>query len=238
MPRSDVHGPALPRNALLAALPRAEYAGLLHHLEPVSLAIRTVLYQPGQPISQIFFPTAGVVSLLAVRGEVAGIEAGVVGSEGMVGLPVFLGTDRSTGLAIVQVPLEALRMQADDFRSLVVRDSTLHGLLLRFTHHLFCQVSQSVACCSSHPLEQRLCRWLLLVHDRVGTDGFPLTQEFMAAMLGVRRASVNEVARSLQDKGLIRYRRGGVNILDRAGMERATCDCYHVVASEWKRLFD
>jgi CRP-like cAMP-binding protein len=196
------------------------------------LPIRTPLYQPGETIAHVYFPTDGVVSLLA-----GGIEAGVVGSEGMVGLPVFLGTDRSTGHCVVQVPLEALRMAADDFRRRVRRDSQLHGLLLRYTHFLFCQVSQSLACHASHPIQDRLCRWLLLVHDRAGTDEFPLTQSFMAAMLGVRRASVSEVAGILQDAGLIQCGRGRVSVLDRKGLEDAACHCFQVVEAEWDRVF-
>src|SRR4051812_31986613 len=162
MPRSD-DAPGLsspPANGLLAALPPAELAALLPHLEPVSLPARTALHEPGQDITHVHFPTAGVVSLLA-----GGVEAAVVGREGVVGLPVFLGTDRSTGRCMVQLPLEALRMAAGEFRARVGRDGGLHGLLLRYAHYLMCQVSQSLACRASHEVQQRLCRWLLLVHD-------------------------------------------------------------------------
>jgi CRP-like cAMP-binding protein len=229
---SDAPGPVPAANHLLAALPAEEQAALLPYLEFVSLPARTPVYQPSEPISHVYFPTVGVVSLL-----VDGIEAGVVGREGMIGLPIFLGTDRATGQGVVQVPLEALRMTADDFRSCVDREGALHEVLLRYTHFLLCQVSQSLACGVSHALPQRLCRWLLLVHDRAGTDQFPLTQEFMAAMLGVRRASVSQVAAGLQERGLIRYQRGRVSVLDRAGLEAAACECFLVVEAEWARLF-
>jgi CRP-like cAMP-binding protein len=236
MRRSDAPG-QVPANLLLASLPAQECAALLSRLEPVSLPARTVLSEPGQPISHVYFPTAGVLSLLAVRSRGEAIEAGVVGREGFAGLPVFLGTDCSTGLSLVQIPLQALRMGAREFRSHVGRDSSLHHLLLRYTHFLLCQVLQSVACTASHAVEKRLCRWLLLVHDRAGTEQFSLTQEFIAAMLGVRRASVSEVAGGLQEKGLIHYRRGQLRILDRAGLEKSACECFRLVQDEWHRLF-
>jgi CRP-like cAMP-binding protein len=223
-------------NVLLALLPAEEYAGLQPHLEPVSVPIRTVLHEPGQPISHVYFPTSGVVSLLTVPDGSQGVESGVVGREGFAGLPVFLGTDRTTGRSVVQVHLHALRMATEDFRTRVARDGLLHTLLLRYAHFLLCQVSQSLACGVSHPIEQRLCRWLLLIHDRSG-DRFPLTHELMANLLGVRRASISEVAGDLQQRGLIRYRRGQMDVLDRPGLERTACECFRVIRSEWDRLF-
>ena len=237
MPRSGAPGPGTPSNGLLAALPLGEYADLLPRLETVSLPAQAVLHRPGEPISHVYFPTAGVVSLLAVPGRGRGVEAGVIGREGFAGLPVFLGTDRSTGLCVVQIPLVALRMASADFRSRVGPDSALHALLLRYTHFLLCQVSQALACGASHPIGERLCRWLLLVHDRVGADQFPLTQDFVARMLGVRRAGVSEAAASLQERELIRYSRGQVSVLDRAGLERAACECFRLIRAEWDRLF-
>jgi CRP-like cAMP-binding protein len=221
-----------PANRLLAALPAAEQAALVPHLDLVSVPARTPLYEPGEPIRHVYFPVAGVVSLLA-----GDIEAGVVGPEGMVGLPVFLGIEHSPGPCLVQIPLQAMRMAADDFRSRVAPDSALHELLLRYTHFLLCQVSQSLACCSAHEVQQRLCRWLLMVHDRAGTDQFPLTQEFMASMLGVRRASVSEVAARLQERGLIRYSCGQVSVLDRAGLEETSCECFRLLRAECERVF-
>jgi CRP-like cAMP-binding protein len=236
MTRSAAPDPAPPINGLLATLPPAERNALQPHLEPVSLPARTVLYEAGEPISHAYFPTAGVISLLAAQPGRNGVEACVVGREGFAGLPLLLGTDRSSGRAVVQIPLEVLRMTAGDFRSLVLPGGTLHRLLLRYTNFLVCQVTQSLACGVSHTIEQRLCRWLLLVQDRVG-DRFPLTQELMANMLGVRRASVSEAAARLQQRELIRYARGRVSVLDRAGLEQAACECHRVVQEEWHRLF-
>jgi CRP-like cAMP-binding protein len=237
MSRSDAPGLVPALNGLLAALPEGEHAALLPHLEPVSLPARTVLHRPEQLIPHVYFPTAGVISLLAVPARGGGVEVGVIGREGFAGLPVFLGADCSTGLCVVQIPLVALRMTADDFRSRVGRDSLLHSLLLRYTHFLLCQVSRSLACGATHSIGQRLCRWLLLVHDRVDADQFPLTQDFIAKMLGVRRASVSEAAAALQERRLIDYRRGRVSILDRKGLERAACECFRLVQAEWDRLF-
>jgi CRP-like cAMP-binding protein len=230
-------GPEATGNRLLASLPAEEYGRLLPYLEPIEHAPQTRLSEPGQPISHVYFPTAGVISLLAIRTPGGNIEAGVVGREGFAGLPVFLGTDRSTGLSVVQLPLVALRMTADNFRALVPRDGSLHALLLRYTHFLLCQVSQSVACCSAHAVEKRFCRWLLMMHDRSENDEFPLTHEFMANMMGVRRASVSEVAAGLQEQGLIHYERGRLSVLDRTGLEKAACACFRMIQSEWERLF-
>jgi CRP-like cAMP-binding protein len=163
-------------------------------------------------------------------------EVGVVGKEGMLGLPVFLGTDRSSGQSFSQVPGESLRLGADAFRAAIQRSRALVDLLHRYTQALFTQVSQSAACNSLHSIEERCCRWLLMTHDRVETDEFVLTQEFLAIMLGVRRASVAEVAGKLQQAGLIHYRRGQMRILDRQGLEATACECYSVIRAEYERL--
>ena len=225
-------------NGLLAALPADERDALLPHLEPVSVPIRTVLHEPGEPISHVYFPTTGVVSLLSVPAGGDGVEAGVIGREGFVGLPVFLGTDRTTGRCVVQVPLQALRMTSANFRSEVKRDGSLHALLLTSAlYFLLCQVSQSLAQASPTPSNSGLCRWLPSHIDRTGGGRFP-THEFLANMLGVRRASVSEVAAGLQDRGLIRYSRGQVNVLSRAGLEQSSCECFQVIQAEWDRLFE
>jgi CRP-like cAMP-binding protein len=228
---------AAPANFLLAALPAREYAALLPSLEAISLPTGTVLAEPGVAISYVYFPTAGMISLLAIPAGSNGVEAGAVGREGFAGLPVFLGAESSPGRCVVQLPLEALRIEATNFLSCVNRHGSLRALLLRYTHYLLCQISQSLACGVSHPIEHRLCRWLLMVHDRAGSDRFPLTHEFLANMLGVRRASISEVAAGLQERGLIQYRRGRVTVLDRAGLEEAACECFQVIENEWKRLF-
>jgi CRP-like cAMP-binding protein len=160
----------------------------------------------------------------------------MVGKEGMLGLPVFLGTDRSSGQSFSQVPGESLRMEVAAFRQAMTRSRALVDLLHRYTQALFTQVSQSAACNSLHSIDERCCRWLLMTHNRVETDEFVLTQEFLAIMLGVRRASVAKVAGKLQAAGLIRYRRGQLRILDRQGLEAAACECYGVIRAEYERL--
>jgi CRP-like cAMP-binding protein len=222
---------------LLAALPRQEYDRLLPHLETVPLAARAVLYEAQRPIAHVYFPGSGVVSLLCPpegRGE--GIEVGVVGREGMAGLPVFLGAETASTRCVVQVAGTAQRMGADDFRAGVRRDGPLHGLLLRYTHAFLTQVSQSVACNALHPVGQRLARWILSVHGRLEADHFPLTHAFLAAMLGVRRASVSQAVRALQQDGLIRHVRGQVTVLDRDRLDRAACGCQRIVQAEMDRL--
>lgn len=237
MSRSETTASAPRRNRLLAALPRREYNRLLPHLEWVPLALRTVLHEAGQPIKHLYFPTSGMLSLLSDRdGQGARIEVGVVGREGMVGLPVFLGTRLTSTQSMVQVPGEAMRMRADKFRRLVGPQSKLHSMLLRYTHVFLTQVTQWVACNSLHSVEKRLCRWLLTVHDRATSNDFPLTHEFLAAMLGVRRASVTEAARRLRKAGLIHYGGGQLTVLDRSGLEGTVCGCYHSVRAELVRL--
>jgi CRP-like cAMP-binding protein len=205
-------------------------------LEPVQLRFKAVVYEPGQPIDHVYFPTSGIISLLVPPEQRGGIEVGVVGREGMAGLPVFLHVKDTVIQSIVQMPGEALRMRADDFRECVSRSSMLHGLLLRYTHVFMTQLSQWIACNSLHSVEKRMCRWLLTVHDRLDTDHFPLTHEFLAAMLGVRRATVTEAARSLRQAGLIRYGGGQLVVLDRHGLESAGCGCHRVVQAEAQRL--
>jgi CRP-like cAMP-binding protein len=234
MPRPAGRVP--PDNLLLAALPPREYDRLLPCLEVVPLPFKAVLCEPGRVVDDLHFPLRGAVSVLSpVEGRPGGIEVGVVGREGVVGLPVFLGVESAFFRYLVQVPGEALRLAVGDFRRRVGRDSPLHELLLRFTHTFVIQLSQSVACNSLHPVEKRLCRWLLSVHDRADDDHFPLTHEFLAAMLGVRRATVTEAARKLRDAGLIRYGAGRLTVLDRGGLESASCDCYRTVQDEMDR---
>jgi CRP-like cAMP-binding protein len=224
-------------NRLLAALPSRELNRLVPHLERVSLPLRAILHEPGQPFKHLYFPLSGLLSLLSARnGQGGSIEIGVVGCEGMAGLPVFLGTKVASTLSLVQVPGEALRLRTNKFHRLVKRQSKLHEMLLRYTHVFLTQVSQWVACNSLHSVEKRLCRWLLAVHDRATHDHFPLTHQFLASMLGVRRASVTEAARRLRKAGLIHYGGGQLTILDRRGLEGAVCGCYHAVRAEMVRL--
>jgi CRP-like cAMP-binding protein len=226
----------VPRNRLLAALPAETYAALQPELEAISLEQKQSLYEPHQPIEHVYFVENGVVSLLSVMDDGTAVEISTVGNEGMIGIPVFLGTDRTPGLAFTQIPGDAARLHSEVFRQIVEREKEFQQLLQRYTQYLFLQLSQSVACNRIHPVEQRCCRWLLMTHDRVDADTFPLTQEFLAQMLGVRRASVNEVERALQEAGLITYRRGQVTVVNRQGLEETSCECYRIVRAEYQRL--
>jgi CRP-like cAMP-binding protein len=225
-----------PGNQLLAALPRKDLARLRPQLETVTLGLKERIYEPHRPIPYIYFPNTGVTSILTIMKDGKATEVGMVGKEGMLGLPVFLGTDRSSGQSFSQVPGESLRLAADAFRAALRRSRALVDLLHRYTQALFTQVSQSAACNSLHPIEKRCARWLLMTHERVEIDEFVLTQELLAMMLGVRRASVAAVAGKLQDAGLIRYRRGRLRVLDRRGLEAASCECYGLIRSEYERL--
>jgi CRP-like cAMP-binding protein len=194
-----------------------------------------MLYDAGGPIPHVYFPTNCVLSMLTdVDGEA--VEVATVGNEGMAGLPVFLGTGTIPSRCFAQVPGDALRMRAAALREEVKGGGALHDVLLKYTHYLLAQATQSAACNRLHSAEERLCRWLLMTQDRVGSDWFPLTQDFMAQMLGVRRATVSLTASALQHAGLIKYSRGKVTVLDREGLEGASCGCYGIVRKELERL--
>jgi CRP-like cAMP-binding protein len=222
-------------NRLLAALPSEVKARLEPNLERVSLPFQEVLYKSREPIDQVYFPNNAVISVLTILKDRTPAEVGLVGNEGMVGLPVFLGVETTPLKAIVQIPGEAMRMKTDVFKDLVNQGDLLHDLLC-YTHVLMLQISQSAACNPRHSVEERCCRWLLMIRDRVHSDQFPLTQEFLSRMLGVRRASVTVVAGRLQKAGLIRYSRGKITILDRQGLEAVSCECYRLVKDEEDHL--
>jgi CRP-like cAMP-binding protein len=228
-----IHVPG--ENRLLVALPRDEHHRLLPHLEKVSLTLRDVLYEAHGPIAHVFFPLAGVVSLVIMDAGFT-LEVGIIGNEGIVGTPVFLGADRSPTKAIVQIPGEALRMQVNVFQKEMTRDGPLYGLVQRYTQAMINQISQSIVCNHRHSVKKRMCRWLMMSHNRAGADEFLLTHEFLAQMLGVRRPTVTAVAGTLQKDGLINYHRGKITILDRKGLEAACCECYAVIARELDRL--
>jgi len=223
-------------NRLLDLLPRADGERLRSRLEAVSLSIKHVVYEPDGPISHVYFPTGAVISLVTYLEGGMAVEVATVGREGMVGLPVFLGTESVPIQAFGQVPGDALRITAEAFRAEIKRNGPLVRVLNRYTQALFIQVAQVAACNRVHLVEQRCARWLLQTHDRVGADQFLLTQEFLAQMLGVRRAGVSGAARRLQKEGLIRYVRGRITVLDRKGLESAACECYRVVKREYDRL--
>ncbi len=228
--------PQIPlKNRLLTAIPSEEYSRLKPKLEAVSLPFKQVIYEPGDPIEYVYFPNSGVVSLLTVM-EDGTAEVALVGNEGMVGLPIFLEVDTMPIKAIVQGPGDAMRIKADIFKDVVTQHHRLRSLLQHYTHALMFQISQAVACNHYHSVKERYCRWLLMTHDRMQSDQFPLTQEFLSQMLGVRRASITMVANRLQQAGLIRYSRGQITILDRLGLESACCKCYELVKEEFDHL--
>jgi len=218
-------------NYLLAALPHRDYRRLLHGLEPVTLTFGEVLYEPGQPIRHVYFPSDSLVSLLTlVEGHMA-LEVGLVGREGMLGIPVALGINESPVRALVQGTGTALRMTSAQFRSEHGKYGPLHRELNRYIHERIIQITQTAACNRFHPIEGRLARWLLMTRDRMGMNHFRLTQELLGNMLGVLRVAVTNAAGALQQRRLISYSRGEISILDGNGLEAASCRCYQILKS-------
>jgi CRP-like cAMP-binding protein len=218
-------------NSLLAALPRREYRRLLTGLEPVTLTFGEVLYEPGKPIRHVYFPCDSLVSLLTlVKGHMA-LEIGLVGREGMLGIPVALGVNDSPVRALVQGTGTALRMTTARFRREHRKSGALHRELNRYIHERIVQITQTAACNRFHPVEGRLARWLLMTRDRMRSDQFRLTQALLGSMLGVLRVAVTNAAGAMQKRKLISYSRGNISILDGNGLEAAACRCYQVVKS-------
>jgi CRP-like cAMP-binding protein len=219
----------IPANGVLANLPRASYQKLLGGLAPVSLVFGEVLYEPGGSIRDVYFPSNSVVSLLTIVNGHSALEVGLVGKEGMVGIPLALGVGISPVRALVQGAGAAMRMSAARFRKAFDASPPLRRELLRYTHALMAQITQTAACNRFHVVEARLARWLLMTRDRLGTGEFRLTHDFLSHMLGVRRVGVTEAASALQRQGLIEYTRGNILILNNAGLEAAACECYELV---------
>jgi CRP-like cAMP-binding protein len=225
-------------NRLLAALPRKEYQRLLPEFEQVPLAFGDILYEPGDAINHVYFPDNGIISLLSsVEGQKV-LEVGIVGNEGVAGLPVVLGARVSLNRGLVQSAGTALKMKAAVLRREFERDGALQRLLHRYLHSLLTQISQSAVCNRFHTVDARLARWLLMTHDRVESDEFRLTQEFLSNMLGVRREAVSKAAGAIQRRGLVDYSRGHITILDRAGLEATACQCYRVIRDESDHVFE
>ncbi|HEX8686446.1 MAG TPA: Crp/Fnr family transcriptional regulator [Pyrinomonadaceae bacterium] len=236
MPTTKRAAPAA--NRLLAALPKKEYQRLLPELEHVPLAFGDVLYEPGDAIDHVYFPDQGIISLLSkVEGQKV-LEVGIVGNEGVAGLPVVLGVRVSLNRGLVQSAGTAARMKAAVLRREFKRDGVLQRLLHRYLHSLLTQISQSAVCNRFHTVDARLARWLLMTHDRVGSDGFELTQEFLSNMLGVRREAVSKAAGALQKREFVNYSRGHIAILNRAGLEATACQCYRVIKDENDHAFN
>jgi CRP-like cAMP-binding protein len=229
----------LVRNRLLAGVPEVELAHLAPDFEVVSLGLKDYMYREDEPIEHVFFPISGVASLVSQMEDGRGIEVATVGNEGMVGLPVFLqASATSAHRAFSQVPGESLRMAAGRFNDFLTSsaDGGLHRVLHRYTQALISMIARAVACNALHPIQQRACRWLLVTHDRIDGNEFLLTQEFLGQMLGVTRASVNEVARELQQAGAIEYTRGRITMLNRPELEVRSCECYAVIRTEFDQL--
>ena len=220
-------------NRLLRALPGKEYKHLIAHLEQVPLTFAEVLYEPGDTIEYVYFPNVGIISLLSTVEDRSTLEIGVIGNEGMVGISVLLGVNTSPTRVLVQGEGSAMKMKAAAFRKAVNGDGSLQRLLHLSAHALMTQISQSVACNRFHTVEARLARWLLMTHDRMGTDEFRLTQQFLSDMLGVRRVGVTNAATALQKDKLITYSRGRITVLNRAGLEAASCKCYSIIKAEY-----
>jgi CRP-like cAMP-binding protein len=225
-----------PQNRLLASLPPEDYERLRVHLEPTRLTYRRLLYQANKPIGFVYFVESGVASLVSTMKNGDASEVGTIGNEGIVGLPVVFGDKQAPTKVYMQVPGSGLQMKADIFREILQQNPQMLESLLRYAHAFFNQVAQSAACAHHHLLEQRCCRWLLMTRDRMESDEFLLTQEFLAMMLGVRRAGVTVAARALQRAGLIQYARGHITILDRAGLKKRCCECYDITKKEFDRL--
>ena len=217
------------RNQLLAALPGEEYRRLLPHLESVPLPFMKILNEGGETIKHVYFPDDGLISLLIVMEDGTVREIGVIGNEGMLGTAVALGMKTTPTRALIQLPGSARRMKAGALRDELELGGVLPQVLRRYSHALFTQVAQSAACVSSHAVDERLSRWLLMTHDHAPGDEFEMKHEFLATMLGVTRSVVTRAAGRLQQERIIRYTRGQATVLDRGRLEAMACECYGVV---------
>jgi len=224
------------QNHLLAALPNADWARWLPALEPVDMPLGKILYESGVAMTHVYFPTTSIASLLYVLEDGASAEIAVVGNEGIVGISLFMGGETTPSRSVVQSAGQGFRMRAQLLKDEFNRSGPVLHLLLRYTQALITQMAQTAVCNRHHSLDQQLCRWLLLSVDRLQEPELVMTQELIANMLGVRREGVTAAAVSLQRAGLINYKRGHITVVDRAGLERRTCECYAVVKKEYDRL--
>lgn len=224
-----------PTNSILAAIPQGEYETIEPLLEFQLLRMRETLQEAGEPPEYVYFPTSGIISVLTVMENGMMIEFATVGREGTTGVPVFLGMGDTNMALISQVPGEALRMKRDDFREQLSRNPGFDAAMRHYSGVMLALVAQSAACNRAHHVDERCARWLLMTHDQSASDTFPITQEFLAQMLGVSRPSVTISANSLQSAGLISYNRGEMTIVNRAGLEKASCECYGVTHATAQR---
>jgi CRP-like cAMP-binding protein len=228
--QSSVH------NRLLADLTAEDFAVLAPHLTRVEMVFRATLHDAGEPITMAYFPEQGYASMLATLDDGEAAEVGMIGPEGIIGLPLLFGTDRSSVEAMVQSGGSALRVPAEIYQRAVEERPALRALMLRYAMTFNVQVTMTAACNGRHRVEQRLARWLLMASDRTEGDEFAMTHEFLSMMLAVRRAGVTVAAGSLQKSGFIRYEQGRIRITDRRGLEAAACECHSIVRREYERL--
>lgn len=229
------HNPG--QNHLLARLSATEFKPLIAKCELVPMLLGDILYEPGGQLQHAYFPTTSIVSLHYVMESGASAETAGVGNEGIVGISLFMGGNTTSGSAVVQTAGHAYRLERHTLYDEFHRSGVVQSLLLRYTQALATQMFQTAACNRHHTVEQQLCRWLLLTLDRLPSNELMMTQELVATMLGVRREGITEAAGNLRSAGFISYRRGHISVLDRAGLERNSCECYAVVKKELKRLF-
>jgi CRP-like cAMP-binding protein len=228
--------PRLHRNRLLASLPYDEFEKIRPHLTPMAVDFKCSLYEANENIEFVHFIETGVASLVNTMSTGDATEVGTIGNEGFVGIPVLFGDKQAPMGVYMQVGGASLKMKANLFRAEMERNAFMQRTMLHYAHAFFNEVAQSAACNAFHLLERRCCRWLLMTQDRMQSSEFPLTQEFLAMMLGVRRAGVTEAANTLKRAGLINYTRGRITILDRAGLEKRSCECYGVTKREFDRM--
>lgn len=224
------------KNFLLASLPDVEFERVQTKLEHTSLRLGQVLYESGDKLDYVYFPTTAIISLLYMMENGATAEIGVVGNDGILGIALFMGGNTTPNRAVIQSGGEAFKMNAKDLKDEFTLGGVFHNALLRYTQALITQISQTAVCNRLHSVEQQLCRWLLLSHDRLDSDKLVMTHDLISNMLGVRREGVTMAARKLAAKGLIKNVRGSITILDRQGMEQVVCECYSVVNNEYNRL--
>jgi len=223
-------------NHLFAWVSEEELMRLLPNLQPLTLSLGEVLYESGEKMDYVYFPTTAIISLLYIMENGSTAEIGVVGNDGLVGIAIFMGGDTTPNRAVVQSAGKAFKMQAKEMKEEFTRGGRFHSLCLRYTQALITQISQTAVCNRLHSIDQQLCRWLLLSHDRLPTSRLIMTQELISNMLGVRREGITHAAKRLQKAGYISYVRGDMTILDRKGLEASVCECYQVVRTEYDRL--
>jgi len=224
------------KNFLLATLPAVEFVRVQTKLEPVSLKLGEVLYESGDKMDYVYFPTTAIVSMLYIMENGSTAEIGIVGNDGLLGVSLFMGGDTTTSRAIIQSAGDAFKMKAKDLKDEFALGGVFQQMLLRYTQALMTQISQTAVCNRLHAVEQQLCRWLLLSHDRLDSDKLVMTHDLISNMLGVRREGITLAAQKLAKRKLIKNARGTITVIDRQGLEAAVCECYQVVNDEYNRL--